>query len=79
MSKWFFHILVSHENILAKPVKLLDLAMLVAAQMFPAFFSFNLACKPNISEASKVWEDPCSYLRMKHLRLIAMANNEVLI
>jgi len=38
MSKWFFQTLFSHENILAKPVKLLDLAMLVTAQMFHAFF-----------------------------------------
>jgi hypothetical protein len=79
MNKWFFDILVSHENILDKPVKLLDFAMLVAAQMFLVLFSFNLACKPNTSEANVVWEDPYSYLHMKHLRLIAVANNEVLI
>jgi len=37
---FFFHILVSHENILAKPVKLLDLIMRVAGQMFPILFFF---------------------------------------
>jgi hypothetical protein len=29
---------IEHENTLAKPVKLLDLAMVVTAQMFHAFF-----------------------------------------
>jgi len=65
---------IEHENTLAKPVKLLDLAMVVTAQMFHAFFLLIWLASPTYQKRAWPGKNPYSYLRMKHLRLIAVAN-----